>query len=165
MEFVIFGAESRSRESFCNHLDGDFSSGTSSTRHRMLFAVSSTHFDPILDGFSCALDNIWIVVWKLDYAIVGSSLEKFLMSSAVQSRVFCGSVSTSLRMKFSLCLVIFIECLCTVRCVIPSVGDTRSERESLVRKYLKKKDGAIKLVGGSGNHEGMPLLRFRTKNS
>ncbi|XP_055699562.1 lysyl oxidase homolog 3 [Phlebotomus papatasi] len=57
-------------------------------------------------------------------------------------------------MKLSLCLVIFIECLCTVRCVIPSVGDTRSQRESLVRKYLKKKEGAIKLVGGSGNHEG-----------
>uniref|UniRef100_A0A1B0CT79 Putative secreted protein n=1 Tax=Lutzomyia longipalpis TaxID=7200 RepID=A0A1B0CT79_LUTLO len=57
-------------------------------------------------------------------------------------------------MKVEVLLVILLQYLCVVHGVIPSVGETRTQRELLVRKFLKKKEGAIKLVGGSGNHEG-----------
>ncbi|XP_059610907.1 lysyl oxidase homolog 2B [Phlebotomus argentipes] len=57
-------------------------------------------------------------------------------------------------MKLNVYLVVLLECLCLASGEIGLVGDTRSEREEMMRKFLKKKDGAIKLVGGTGNHEG-----------
>ncbi|GAB0087545.1 Lysyl oxidase [Sergentomyia squamirostris] len=57
-------------------------------------------------------------------------------------------------MKFIVILVIFLKCLNVVVGVVPNVGDTRHEREELMRKFLKKQEGAVKLIGGSGGHEG-----------